>query len=86
MLRITTTIDEQFTCVLKLEGKLMADWISELQEACRQARAKSGRLQLDLSGLSFVDAPGIITLRELVRQGVAIVTPSPFVSELLNET
>jgi anti-anti-sigma regulatory factor len=85
MLKITTTHDDGFERVLKLEGKLLADWVGELQETCRKARTASGHLQLDLSGLSFADVSGTIALRELIRQGVAITTTSPFVRELLKE-
>ncbi|MGE3775676.1 MAG: STAS domain-containing protein [Pirellulaceae bacterium] len=86
MLKITAARNDGFEWVLKLEGKLLADWVSELQEACRAARAESGQLQLDLSALSFVDAAGMIALRELIRQGVSITTTTPFVGELLKET
>jgi ABC-type transporter Mla MlaB component len=85
MLRITTTQDAGNLPVLKLEGKLLAEWVAELQAACRSARAASGDLQLDLAGLVFVDVAGTIALRELMRQGVSIATTSPLVGELLKE-
>lgn len=85
MLKITTTHDDGFERVLKLEGKLLADWVAELHEACRRARAESGRVQLDLSGLMFADVSGTSALRELIRQGASIITTSPFVGELLKE-
>jgi hypothetical protein len=86
MLKITTAHDDGIERVLKLEGKMLAAWVGELQEACRLARAEGCHLELDLSGLLFVDVPGTIALRELVRQGVRISTTSPFVGELLKET
>lgn len=85
MLKITTAHDDGFERVLKLEGKLLADWIGELHDACRTARAETGHLKLDLSGLSFADVSGTIALRELIRQGISITTTSPFVGELLKE-
>lgn len=84
MLRITTANDG-FECVLKLEGKLLADWVGELRETCQQAQAAFGDLQLDLSGLSFVDPQGTLALRELMRQGIRVTTTSPFIGELLKE-
>jgi hypothetical protein len=86
MLKITTAHDDGIERVLKLESKLLAAWVGELQEACRLARAEGCHVRLDLSGLSFVDVLGTIALRELVRQGVHITTASPFVGELLKET
>ena len=85
MLKITTTHDDGFERVLKLEGKLLDAWVGELKAACRLARAAGCRLQLDLSQLSFADVSGTIALRELIRQGVSITTTTPFVGELLKE-
>ena len=82
MLKITTINDDGGERVVKLEGKLLADWIGELHDACRAA-GFSGCLRLDLSGLSFADVAGTIALRELMRQGASIANTSPFVRELL---
>lgn len=86
MLRITTIQDEKTPVILKLEGKLLAPWIAELDEACRRASAGSTPATLDLAGLSFVDAPGTVALRDLRRRGMQIVGCSPLVNELLKET
>lgn len=89
MLKITAlpskSNDDGYERVLKLEGKLVGVWVAELREVVRRARAESGRVQLDLSELSFADISGIIALRELIRQGVGIITISPFIGELLKE-
>ncbi len=85
MLKITTTLEDATQCELKLEGKLLADWISELQDVCLTAFAAHKRLRLDLSGLTFADVAGAIVLRELIRQGTTIANVSPFVGELLKE-
>ena len=86
MLKITAlpskSNDDGYERVLKLEGKLVGVWVAELREVVRRARAESGRVQLDLS---FADISGIIALRELIRQGVGIITISPFIGELLKE-
>ena len=42
--------------ILKLEGKLFAPWISELEEACREALSTGSPVCLDLRELAFVDA------------------------------
>jgi anti-anti-sigma regulatory factor len=70
--------------LLKLEGKLLEPWVEELLGAWAAARAQSGGLRLDLSGVSFVDAAGVRVLRGLLDQGVTIVACSSFVAELLH--
>lgn len=82
MLRITT-MDEGPQRVLKLEGKLQGPWTGELLRACRQARGDSTHVQLDLSAMTFIDAAGVVALRELQRMGVSIGRSSPFVAEML---
>jgi hypothetical protein len=86
MLRITTIQRADAPVVLKLEGKLLEPWIGELDDACRRANAKAATTTLDLSGVSYVDIPGAIALRNLRRGGVQLVGGSPLVTELLKES
>ena len=86
MLRITILNGDGSPAVVKLEGKLLEPWISELQDACQAVRKQDAVATLDLAGLSYVDAPGAIALRDLIRRGVAVTGCSPLVSELLKET
>jgi hypothetical protein len=85
MLRITTIQSGDSPATLKLEGKLLEPWIGELDEACRRACLPAGAATLDMSGISFVDTPGTIALRNLRRRGMRIVGCSPLVTELLKE-
>jgi anti-anti-sigma regulatory factor len=85
MLRITTIEQDGSATILKLEGKLLAAWIGELDEACRQACLPATAATLDLSGVSFVDAPGTVALRDWRRRGMRLVGCSPLVTELLKE-
>jgi ABC-type transporter Mla MlaB component len=85
MLRITAVQNDGLPAVLKLEGKLLEPWIGELHDACRTSCEQTASATLDLSGLSYVDAPGTIALRDLRRQGVKLIGCSPLVTELLKE-
>jgi hypothetical protein len=85
MLRITTIQHDGSPAVLRLEGKLLEPWIGALHDACRLASGRAALPVLDLSDLSFVDAPGTIALRDLRRRGVQLQGCSPLVAELLKE-
>jgi len=76
MLRITAAAEQS----LVLEGRLVGEWVTELQRMLRQRPY----LQLDLSQVRFVDAAGVALLRRLQSEGVVLSSPSPFVAELLN--
>lgn len=86
MLRITTIQTDHSSVILKLEGKLLEPWIGELDEACRRASGATAAATLDLAGISFVDTPGTIALRDWRRRGMQLVGCSPLVTELLKET
>lgn len=81
MLRITRSAHANAT-VLLLEGKLLAPWLAELERAVAGARADSD-VQIDLSGLDYVDASGIRLLSRLRRRGVGLRLASPLVAGLL---
>jgi anti-anti-sigma regulatory factor len=83
MLRIARTEKPGAGCVLRLEGRVIGPWVEELRRSCEEALATSTSVALDLSGVSFVDRPGVPLLRCLRDRGVALVNCSGFVSALL---
>lgn len=83
MLRITQLPAAAPTRSLLLEGKLVGPWLDELGRACQPEPDSPFRLQLDLSGVSFVDGAGAQLLRNLLAKGAQVTNCSPFVAELL---
>lgn len=84
MLRITRIEKAEVEINLILEGCLMGAWVAELQTAVLEANTVSTRVQLDLTGVHFVDARGLALLHRLLNQGVVLQGVSPFVQELMN--
>ena len=83
MLRITRQPGADHDTLL-LEGKLLKEWMDELQQALARTRRDSPVIALDLSGLRFIDDEGLRFLRNCRRQGASLVGASPFVSALLD--
>jgi ABC-type transporter Mla MlaB component len=83
MLRITRQPGADHNTLL-VEGKLLKEWIEELQQALTQARQDGTAIALDLSGLRFIDEEGVRFLRECRRRGASLLGASPFVSALLD--
>lgn len=82
MLRISeTAIGRQ--PLVKLEGKLLSPWVSEVLTVCNRLRASPTVPLLDLAGLTFVDGTGANLLRDLIRQGFNVARCSGYVQELL---
>jgi ABC-type transporter Mla MlaB component len=84
MLRITS-MNHRSTETLKLEGKLVEPWVTELLQTCSQLLERGLELRLDLAAVSFVDPAGTQALRGLIRRGVTIGPCSGFVAELLKQ-
>ena len=82
MLKITTTARPGGTTLL-IEGRLVGDWVDELSRAVATARAPETRVALDLSGVTFVDAIGVVFLRTAAASGVDLTHSSDFVSDLI---
>jgi ABC-type transporter Mla MlaB component len=83
MLRITRQPGADHDTLL-LEGKLLREWIDELQHALAQTPQEGRATALDLSGLRFIDQEGVRFLRECRRRGASLLGASPFVSALLD--
>lgn len=84
MLRITSFHGPQ-SLLLKLEGSVRGPWVSELQKAWSQTGV-DGKVQVDLSGVSFADSKGRDVLVGMKKQGAVLVGASAFMRQILNET
>lgn len=82
MLKITVSGQDASCQIIKLEGKLLHDWIGEVRRLFPDVD-EGPFPSLDLSGLTFVDRDGADLLLQLLRQGVRIESCSSFVAELL---
>lgn len=80
-LRITRIEGDQGT-LLRVDGRLEAESLNELEQACEEAQSP---LTLNLEGLRWIDDQGAETLRQLIAGGTVVTGASPFVALRLNE-
>jgi RNA polymerase sigma-70 factor (ECF subfamily) len=85
MMRITR-ITGDVAETLRVEGRLTNDTADELRMACESALADRGVLQLDVSGLQYVDATGVSLLHGLRDGGTRLDGASGFLVELLKDS
>ena len=83
MLKITHIAQDATQITLKLEGRLVGQWVTALKSECERYLARRSTILLDLSGVSFVDTQGLTTLKALRGQGVELISCSLFVAGLL---
>jgi hypothetical protein len=69
--------------VLYLDGQVIGPWVEELDRACEPVLATGGRLELDLSSVSFLSREGVRLLCTLRDRRVRLLHCSAFVAEQL---
>ena len=76
---------EQSCCevTLKLEGQLLGDWVSVLEEECRKMLEEQKRLTLEMAEVTYVNQRGVELLRRLTAEKVELANCSPLIENLL---
>jgi len=83
MLRITKLAEDDKKMRLKVEGRLVGDWVPELDRVCTDYISTNKKVSLDLSDMSFIDGKGVDVLRKLSGNGLQIIGASLWVQSLL---
>ena len=83
MLRVTR-IEESGKIVLRLEGKLVGPWVTELADVCSEAKNSLIQPQtIDLNEVTFADVDGLSLLRRLRNCGYRLQNCQPLLKEEL---
>ena len=83
MLKISRIEPANHAVVLRLEGRIVGPWVTELQKSCEEALAEGRSLKLHLAGVEFMDTRGVVLLSRLRASGVALLESTPFMAEQL---
>lgn len=83
MLRISKAAASPSLATLRVEGRVVAEWVPVLERECRLALQENGHVRLDLSAVTFVDGRGVAALRRLGADAVEIINCPDFIGELL---
>lgn len=86
MLRVTLVDSSDSVVRLRVEGRLIGRSVEELRQACDlHAPVEGARLILDVADVSFADSHGIEILRDLQRNGAALVNLLPYLALQLHD-
>ena len=83
MLRISSASESPPLATLRVEGRVVAEWVPVLERECWLALQENLHVRLDLSAVTFVDGRGVAALRHLGANDVEIVNCPEFIGELL---
>jgi hypothetical protein len=72
---------------LEVEGRLVGDWVAELEKAWTDARRRvaAGHITVDLNAVSYVDAVGRVLLKRLHDEGAQLLAALPLTQALVEE-
>jgi len=86
MLKITIHEDGQMM-KLVVEGKLVGASVSELETSWKQSRQgrQSGRIVVDLSGVTHIDAIGEVALCSMIADGARLIVKGPYNEHLVED-
>lgn len=84
MLRITT-IANGITTTLRLEGRLVGDWVDELERCCTGPRAAdpTRKIEIDASDVEFLDEKGEALLERLYLNGAKLRGGNPYMESIV---
>lgn len=85
MLRITHASEGPSEITLKLEGRVVSDWVPLLRQECLRILNERKKVWLDFSGVTFVDDQGVKMLKGIAGERVRLMNCSPLIEELLQE-
>ena len=83
MLRITPLSTRHDVRCLRVEGRLVGDWVEVLHVELERAQGQTPELELDLAGVEFADSEALSLLLEVAKRGVKLVACSPLLTSLL---
>lgn len=86
MLRILEEKTTDNSTILRLDGRIVGQWVEVLRESCEQAFQSNGSLALDLTGVNFADHEGVRLLRQLDQRQIKLINCSPFLQEQMKPT
>ena len=84
MLRITRMSERPTFITLKVEGKVISEWVSILEREALDSLQGKEEVILDFSDVTFINQSGIEMLKRIAAENIRIINCSPLIFNLLN--
>lgn len=86
MLRISEVEDDGSTVTLKLEGQIIGDWASVLEQECLRLLGMDRTVILDFEFVFYVGEAAVQMLNRFPGEKLKLIHCSPFVKDLLGRS
>jgi ABC-type transporter Mla MlaB component len=85
MLKITRAILSKQETTLRLDGRLVGQWVALLRDTAEFVLGDGMKLTIDLKNISFIDCEGIALLKSLIERGADPVNAPLFVADQIKK-
>lgn len=86
MFRSTEVSEDDHSATLRLDGKLIEPWVSELERLCLHYKnGKNKTVVLDFAGVTFIDDKGVKMLERIKDDKIKIINCSIFIQHVLRK-
>lgn len=82
-LRITSIENNSSPVTLKLQGKIVGEWVSLLKQECLMSIRRKERVCLDFGEVTYIDPRGLRMIRNLPERRVTIINAPAFIGDLM---
>ena len=84
MLRITRMAESLSQVTLKLEGRIISEWVSVVERECLTWLHEKRQVSLDCSEVTFIDRRGLEMLQRIASSHLQVINASTLIEELLH--
>ncbi len=85
MLRLRRVPSRAPEIVLKLEGRVVGEWVDLVARECAAARRECDRVVFDMGDVTYADQRGLTMLRSLDPRAVRMIHCAPLLRDQLSE-
>jgi anti-anti-sigma regulatory factor len=84
VLRITEISESADSVTLKVEGRIVSEWIAVLEQECLKWLRAKPEVLLDFSEVTFIEHNGVAMLKRIAFPGLRLINCPALINMLLN--
>jgi len=84
VLRITKIFESADSVTLKVEGRIVSEWVTVLEQECLKWLQAKPEVLLDFSEVTFIDHNSVAMLKRIASANLRLINCSALIAEMLN--
>jgi len=84
VLRITKLSESAGSVTLKVEGRIVSEWVAVLEQECLKWLRAKPEVLLDFSEVTFIEHNGVAMLKRIASTNLRLINCPALIDEMLN--